>query len=181
MATVNGITAEKAQEILDGTIETAAIVGTSLILTRHDSSTFSAGNFQTYIDSQIGTAIDTAIDTEVLPAVTGSVTDLGANVSGAISLTSLTPDQLVNRLVKATLVGNVSLAASALPANPRPGTQFAIVFKQDAVGGRTLTLTNIKRSQGVLALSTAPNAVDIIVFMTDGTTWYAGAMGLAFA
>lgn len=199
MATVNGITAEKGQEILDQTIESATISGTSLIFTRNDGSTFSAGDFKSYIDSEITPIVDGAIDdaTAAIPAqinssvstavanavptaVVGGLTAKG-NTSGTFSFAGITSAQLVNRLFTATLVGNVTIDSTNFPTSPLAGTQFAIVFKQDATGGRTLTLNNIKKSQGVLDLSTAANAVDIVVFMYDGTSWYAGLMGMGFS
>lgn len=199
MATVNGITAEKAQDILDQTIESAEISGTNLIFTRHDSSTFSAGNFQTYIDGEITPIVDAAIDeattsipdqintqvnaavsAAVPPAVVGGVTNKG-NVSGSFSFAGISASQLVNRMFTATMVGNITMDSVNFPTSPLAGTQFAIIFKQDATGGRTLTLTNIKKSMGILDLSVSPNAVDIVVFMYDGTSWYAGLMGMAFS
>lgn len=43
MATVNGLTAERMQEIIDATIVDAEIVGNDLILTLYDGSTINAG------------------------------------------------------------------------------------------------------------------------------------------
>ena len=168
MAIVNGITAEAAQDILDQTIESAEISGSSLVFTRHDGSSFSAGDFSS------------AVETPIAEAVAGSLTALG-NISGAVSFGSLTPNDMVNRIFTATLTGNISINSSSFPTPALPGTQFAMRFTQDGTGGRTLTLTGIKRSQGVLALSTAAGAIDIIMFMYDGTNWYAGAMGVAFS
>ena len=175
MATVTGITAAHAQEILDGTIVSAEIVGTALVFTRTDGSTFSAGDFEDYVNDQLEPVIDSIDD-----KVAGGLTELG-NVTGALSFAGLEPSDMVNRMFTATLTGNITIAASALPSPALPGTQFAMVLKQDATGTRTLTLTGIKRSQGVLTLSTTANAVDIIMFLFDGTTWYAGAMGVAFS
>lgn len=191
MATVNGVTAEKVQTVLDQTIVSATIVGSTLQFTRTDGSVFSAGDFATYINSQIsaplnaGLAANTAsitaqIAAQVPPAVAGGLSSMG-NMSGVFSFSGLTSAQMVNRMFVARLIGNVSVNLADFPASPVPGTQFAIRFQQDATGGRTLTLLGgIKVSQGVLALSTFPNAIDIIVFIYDGTWWYAGAMGVGF-
>lgn len=202
MATVNGITAEKAMEILNSTIESAVISGTSLILNKVDGSTENAGNFQTYIDGQINPALDAAlvpmqaqvddaiadIPTEVASsvnsavpaAVAGRLTAKG-NVTGAITFTALTAADMVNRIFTMTLTGNATLNISSLPSGITPGTQFALVIHQDSTGGRTLTTTGFLRSQGVLVLSTAANAIDILTCLTDGTNWYIGAMGVGFA
>ena len=184
MATVNGITAEYAQEILDQTIETAVISGATLVFHRTDGSTFSAGDFQTYIDDKVALALSSsvaaAVASAVPPAVVGGLTAKG-NVAGTVSFTGISAAQLVNRLITLTLSGNITVDSASFPASPLAGTQFAMVMKQDAVGSRLLTLTGIKKSTGSLVLSTAPNAIDIIVFMFDGTNWYAGALGVAFA
>lgn len=198
MATINGMTAEKMQEVLDSTIESATISGSSLTFTRADGSTFSAGNFNTYINAQITPAIDaamadvttalgtipgqvsTAVASAVPTAVAGGVTAKG-NVTGNVTFTPLTAAQMVNRIITATLTGNITIDKANFPSSPIPGTQFAMVLKQDATGNRTLTLVNILKSQGVLTLSTAANARDVIMFFYDGTDWYAGAMGVAFS
>lgn len=44
MATVTGVTADRMQEILDGTIASAAVVAGHLILTRFDGTTVDAGS-----------------------------------------------------------------------------------------------------------------------------------------
>lgn len=46
MATVTGLTAARMAEIVDASIESAAIVGTHLILTRHDNTTVDAGDVE---------------------------------------------------------------------------------------------------------------------------------------
>jgi hypothetical protein len=172
MATINGMTAEKMQEILDGTIASAEISGTDLVFVRVGGSSFSAGNFQDYIDDQV--------DSKVASAVAGGLTAKGG-ISGSVSFSGLTPADMVNRIFTATLTGNITIDAANLPSPALPGTQFAMRLTQDGTGNRTLTLVGIKRSQGVLALSTPANSVDIIMFMYDGTSWYAGAMGVAFS
>jgi len=180
MATVNGMTAEAIQAILDETMESAEISGASLVFHRHDGSSFSAGNFTTFIGDAVADAVDTAMTDEVLPAIRGGLTAMGS-ISGAITFPGQTPESMLNRIFTVTLTGNVTLNATAFPSPALAGTQFAIRFTQDATGGRTLTLTGIKRSQGVLALSTGAGAIDIITFMYDGTNWYAGPMGVAFS
>jgi hypothetical protein len=186
MATVDGITAQKAQEILDQTIESALISGATLNFIRHDGSSFSAGDFTSYINAQIEPTIDAAmapIDT-ALASIPGQVnSSVASAVPPAVAVTfpGITPTQMVNRLFRATLSGNITIDSANFPSPAVAGTQFAMVLKQDGTGGRTLTLNNIKRSQGTLALSTAAGAEDIIMFLFSGTTWYAGAMGVSFS
>lgn len=179
MATINGMTAEAMQAILDQTIASVAIIGDNMVFTKHDSSTFSV-DFATFIGADVDAKIADALTDTVLPAITGGLTAKG-NITGAVTFAGITKDNLPNRMFTGTLTGNITIAASALPADAYPGTQFAFRMTQDAMGSRLLTLTNIKVSQGVLALSATPGAIDIIVFMFDGTNWYAGAMGLAFS
>lgn len=195
MATVNGITAEHAQDILDQTITDITISGSTMNLVRHDGSTSPTGDFSAVIDDQVSSAItaedipgqiSAEVSSEITAAdipgrVAGSVTARGSVSTGAALFTGLTNNDMINKIITATLTANITITTSNIPASPRPGTQFAIVFTQDATGGRTLTLTGIKKSQGVLALTTAANAIDIISFLYDGTNWYAGAMGVAFS
>lgn len=175
MATVTGLTASAMQVIVDQSVESASIEGSTLVFTRHDGSSFAAGDFTTFITG----AVSAAVASQVPAAVVGGVTDKGT-ISGNVSFTGTTPTQMINRIFKATLGGNITIANTAFPSPPTPGTQFAMVLTQDATGSRTLTLTGIKRAQGVLTLSTTPGAIDIISFLYDGTNWYAGAMGLRF-
>lgn len=160
-----------------------------LILVRDSGATIDAGDFTDIVSdlmvaevtAQIAAAdIPAQVNTSVNAALAGNVFAKG-NISGAVSFAGITKDTLVNATITATLIGNITIDAANFPATPKPGTQFAFRMTQDVTGSRTLTLTGIKKSMGVLTLSTAPGAIDMIVFMYDGTNWYAGAMGLAFA
>lgn len=73
-------------------------------------------------------------------------------------------------MAEVTLGGNRTLAN---PTNLRKGT-YSLLVKQDATGGRTLALgTSYKTPNQVpLVLSTAANAVDLLTFVSDGTTLY---------
>lgn len=167
MATINGLTAEKMQEILDQTIATATIEGSSLVFTTTGGSEIVAGTF------------DDALADYVASRLAGSFFNRG-NLTGAVSFSDVAANLLPNAMMTATLTGNISIDVSALPSGVLPGTQFVIRFMQDATGGRTLTLTGFKRSQGVMSLTPTANAIDIVVFLYDGATWYAGLMGVDF-
>lgn len=191
MASVTGITAAKALEILGKSVVSGAINGFGhLILTRDNGQTIDAGDFSTIVsdvlDDRVAAAITAQnipgqVDTEVANSVAGTKFAKG-NITGAVAFTEANATTLVNALFTATLTGSITIdAATSFPATPKPGTQFAFRVKQDATGGRTMTLTGIKKSMGVLTLSTGANAVDVIVFFYDGTDWYAGAMGLNFS
>lgn len=59
-----------------------------------------------------------------------------------------------------------------------------LYVKQDATGGRTLTLTGAKWQGGApSAVSTAPNAIDRIVLVNpgDGSGWFADLVGKGYA
>lgn len=194
MASVTGITAAKALEILGESVTSGFINGSGhLILVRDNSETIDAGDFTAIVTGIMDDAVAAEIaaqnipgqvDTKVKAAMAGTLFNLGSTVTGAVEFDAAgaTADTLVNAIFTATLTGNITIdAATAFPAAPKAGTQFAFRVKQDAVGGRTMTLTGIKRSMGTLTLSTAANATDVIVFFYDGSSWYAGAMGMNFS
>lgn len=182
MAEFTGIQASKAEQILGMSVTSGAINESGhLILTRANGQQIDAGDFS----GTVSTMVDEGLEAEVPPAVADAMSGTlfaKGDISGITSFVEATNINIINSMFTARLIGNISInAASAFPANPAAGTQFAFRVTQDGVGGRTMTLTGIKRSLGVLELSTTPGAVDIIIFMYDGTSWYAGAMGLAFA
>lgn len=181
MAEFDGITAAAAQAILDQCIVSGEVnVAGHIIFTRFDGSTIDGGDFSGTVTPIVETAVDEAfveVQESIPAAVAGTNYELG-NVSGAVSFTDKTADQMVNALFELTATGNITInSATAFPAGMRPNTQFALRITQDAIGSRTLTLTGFKRSQGVLTLTTTANAIDLLVFIYDGTNWYAGMMG----
>jgi hypothetical protein len=70
-----------------------------------------------------------------------------------------------------TLAGNRTLDN---PTNMRNGNTFILIVKQDGTGSRTLAYGNAYKWAGGVApvLSTALNSVDIISFVSDGTSMY---------
>jgi hypothetical protein len=83
-----------------------------------------------------------------------------------------------------TLTGNVTFTFPTTPAST--ACSFGLYIKQDGTGGRTVTwpTSSVKWAGGAApSLSTAANALDILVFETidGGTTWYGSLVGLAFA
>ena len=70
-----------------------------------------------------------------------------------------------------TLGGN---RAMGTPTNMRPGKTYIIIIKQDAVGTRTLSWPSVYKFPGGTdpVLSTAVNSVDVLSFVTDGTSMY---------
>jgi hypothetical protein len=106
----------------------------------------------------------------------GTVINMG-NVSGVLDLTpALNNDNAVNAMVKVTATGNLTLNVTDMPGGAKTNTQFVLRLQQDATGGRTLTLTGFKTSLGVLPITLTANAVDLLVFLYDGTNWICGVM-----
>jgi len=169
------------QSVVSGTVNGAG----HLILTKKDGSTIDGGDFTAIVTGIFQSTVDAAVATAVFNSVSGTLFDRG-NTAGALDFKSMpagrgpapTNVTLVNSLWNIYMTGNITVdAATAFPAGVKAGTQFAVKFIQDATGGRTLTLTGFKKSQGVLALTSAPNAVDMVAFIYDGTSWYAAMMG----
>ncbi len=80
-----------------------------------------------------------------------------------------------------TLTGTTTFVLSG--ATSGKACSFSLYLKQDATGGRVVTWpASVKWSGGAPALSTAANAVDILVFETldGGTTWFGSLVGLNF-
>lgn len=180
MADFTGITAERADEILGESVVSGAINGSGhLILTRGNGETIDAGDFTGIVTGILSDEVDTAVTAAVPNAVAGMTVNKG-NITGAVSFSEFNNTNLVNAMIRSVLIGNITIDTANLPANPKPNTQFAMKLVQDAVGGRTLTLTGFKKSQGVLTLTAAANAVDIVVFLFDGVQWFAGMMGVDF-
>lgn len=190
MASVTGVTAAHADEILGQSVVSGSINGSGhLILTRQNGSTIDAGDFTGIVTSILNAQVTSAVNTAVPTAVAGTVFNRGNVASGPALITGagtsnttpLNNVNAVNALVTATLTGNVTIDVANMPSGAKPNTQFAMRLTQDATGGRTLTLTGIKKSFGGLALSTGAGDTDIIMFFYDGTSWYVGAMGFDFA
>lgn len=179
MAEFTGITADRADEILGMSVVSGTINGSGhLILVRANGETIDAGDFTGIVTGILNTTVETEVAAEIPNYVAGSV--FTKTLNGALTFPELNSGNIVNALIKGVTSQNFSINVTALPSSPKANTQFAMRVQQDAVGGRTLTLTGFKKSQGVLTLSTAPNAIDIIVFLYDGTSWYAGLMGVDF-
>ena len=178
MASFDGVSKDKAEEILGMSVVSGMINGSGhLILTRQNGSTIDAGDFTGIVEDVFADTVTAAVATAVPNYVAGTVIDKGT-ISGAyVPSADLNSTTAVNALIKATINGNISIAASDMPSAPKPNTQWAMRIIQDATGGRTVTFTGIKKSQGVLQLTPTANAIDILMFFYDGATWYVGMMG----
>lgn len=80
-------------------------------------------------------------------------------------------DLSANQVTSVTLGGNRTLAA---PTNLKDGATYILTIKQDATGSRTLTFNSAYKFPGGTAptLTTSANAVDIITFVSDGTSLF---------
>lgn len=180
MATVTAITAAKADEVLGMSIVSGSLNENGhLILTRGNGQEIDAGDFSTIMLALVSDEVELQVDAAVPDAIAGLTVNKG-NVAGAITFSEFSSTTLVNAMIRLVATGNLTLTTASLPANPKPNTQFAIKIQQDATGGRSIALTGFKKSQGVLALTAAANAIDILVFLYDGAQWYAGVMGVDF-
>lgn len=174
MATITGLTKEKVLEILGEMIVGASVdSGGNLRLQTKNGTIVSGGNFEL--------AIAEASAPVIKSLMRGNRIDLGSISGDLISLKTKTDGQLINAMVTATLTSDVVINSSNLPSDAMPGTQFAFRMTQNSSGNATLTLSGIKKSEGTLVLSDRPNAVDILIFMYDGDSWYAGMMGMNFS
>lgn len=180
MAEFNGISAERADEILGMSVVSGEINESGhLILARVNGETIDAGDFSGIVTDIMDTAVTEQIAESLPDAVAGTTVEKG-DVTGALFLPTLNSSNLPNAMVKVRMIDNVTFSTGALPAAPKKNTQFIIRLQQDAVGGRSFTLTGFKRSMGTLPITTLPNAIDMIAFVFDGTNWYAGLMGVDF-
>jgi len=181
MASFTGITAAHANDILGQSVVSGAINGSGhLILTRQNGSTIDAGDFTAIVSGILNTQVNAALAAALPAAIAGTVVNVG-NVSGVLDLTpALNIDNALNAMVKVTMTGNVTLDVADLPAAPRTNTQFVLRLQQDATGGRTFTLTGFKKSMGLIPITTTANAIDLVVFLYDGTNWLVGLMGVDF-
>ena len=112
-----------------------------------------------------GTITATIINTPIYASTPQTLTD-AATISWV-------PSQGLNASV--TLAGNRTLSFSTPPTSGAYGT---LVVKQDATGGRTLTLPSVANkvlgssSTTTIGLSTTANAIDIVNFYFDGTNYF---------
>lgn len=76
-----------------------------------------------------------------------------------------------------TLTGNCTFTMPTATV----GQSFLILVTQDATGGRTATFTGVKWPSGTAPVITvAASAIDIISFVSNGTSWF-GTAAQAFA
>ena len=91
--------------------------------------------------------------------------------------TTISWDVSVNQSAMVTLGGNRTLS----PSNMKAGASYTLIVKQDGTGSRTLAYSNCKWPGGTVpVLSTTAASVDILTFISDGTSLF-GVCQKAFA
>lgn len=123
-------------------------------------------------------------DSPTVPNMTRATLGGQETVSTNATATGTVPLNLANgNVFNITLTGNVTFTFNGAIAGK--ACSFAIYLKQDSTGSRTVTWPGTARWSGGVGptLSTAANAVDIVVFETldNGTNWYGSLVGTAFA
>lgn len=101
-----------------------------------------------------------------------TVTEL-STVFGLTDAATITTDASVANIFTVTLAGNRTLGA---PSNPTNGMKRIWRFKQDATGGRTITLNatfHVATDIGTITLSTAANTIDYLgaIYNGDSSQW----------
>lgn len=113
----------------------------------------------------------TTAATEVLE-VTGNGKYTGQYWSARYALTdagTIALDWNNGNVQSVTLGGNRTFTF----ANPKDGSRYSIIIKQDATGSRTLTWPTIKWAGGTTpTLTTTANKYDIVTFIYDGTSYF---------
>lgn len=134
--------------------------------THIDATTIQKGVVELATQSEVDTGTDT--ERAVVPATlqeklysTQTLTD-GATISWDLSL---------GAFAEVTLGGNRTLSS---PTNMVNGASYILIVKQDGTGSRTLSFDSAyKFADGDdPTLTTTANAVDIITFISDGTSMY---------
>lgn len=108
---------------------------------------------------------------QVVPKAGGSFT--GAVIQAAVSLTfaiTITVNAALGNTFRVTLTA--STGTLDIPSNPVDNQKILVEVKQDATGGRTLAYNTVYQFTTALpapTLSTAANAVDVLVFVYNSS------------
>jgi hypothetical protein len=151
-----------AASMIAQTVASGSIVVDDLVLTRTDGSTVTAGNVR---------------GPKGNPGDQLAVTNLG-NIGATINLSS--GSFTAPRVLNGTLTANATLV---LPTTP-PAHSYVLILnlKQDATGGRTLTVPDsvlLPAGQAQPLLSTTPGALDQLIMEWTGADWLCKLGGVA--
>jgi hypothetical protein len=139
--------------------------------TQIDSSTTVKGVVELATQTEVNTGTDTA-------RVTTPATIQGKlfSTQTLIDAATISWDLSAGAFSTVTLGGSRSLAA---PTNQTAGASYVLIIKQDGTGSRTLSFDSVYKFPGGIdpTLSTAADSVDIISFVSDGTSMYGSFAG----
>lgn len=182
MATVTGITKNKALALWAASVKSATINSSGhIIFTRMDDSTFDGGDFSTVIGTLIdGEDIPGQVAAAVSARFPGAFFDQGTKGASWVikDISGMTASKLHDSLIKVTLSGNPTISTANLPTGCPAGTRFQMVTRSDATttsGANRLLLagTGVKVGGGAgSALSINAGYTYIVSFLFDGTTWF---------
>lgn len=135
--------------------------------THKDASTTQKGVVELATDSEVNTGTDTARAVTAASLYTTQTLTDAASIDWDLSL---------GAMATVTLTDNRALAN---PTNLVNGASYILIVKQDGTGSRTLSFgSTYKFPDGTdPTLTTGANAVDIIAFISDGTSLYGSFLG----
>lgn len=124
----------------------------------------------------------------VVELATDAEVNAGEDTTRAVTPASLYTTQTLTDA--ASIAWNLSLGAMATvtladnralanPTNLVNGASYILIIKQDATGSKTLSFGSTYKFSGGTdpTLSTGANAVDVIAFISDGTSLYGSFLG----
>ncbi len=118
----------------------------------------------------IGDGIQMAVDGSTIRTDKVNVWTKQQNIAQGtlVDVASILWDLADNQTAKVLLAGNRALAN---PTNMVAGATYILIVTQDPTGTRTLTYDTVYKFPGGAppVLSVAPNAIDVLVFVSDGT------------
>jgi hypothetical protein len=122
---------------------------------------------------ELATNTEVNAGTDTTRAVTPATLYTTQTLTDAVSISW---DLSLGAMATVTLGGNRALAN---PTNLINGASYILIIKQDGTGGKTLSFGNAyKFADGIDPnLSAGANAVDIISFLSDGTSLYGSFLG----
>ena len=153
--------AGSAAPVVNGT----ATVGVSTAFSRQD-------HMHPTDTSRYAAANPAGYQTVAQVAATASRVNVNKGSVALTSAASVTTDASTGNNFTVTLAVSATLAD---PTNLAAGASYAWTIRQDATGGRLLTYGTAFKWPGgtVPTLSTAPNAVDLVTAISDGTSLFA--------
>ncbi|MDQ4119852.1 MAG: hypothetical protein M3209_00110 [Acidobacteriota bacterium] len=144
-----------------------ATSATNRLVVRGFGTTTGTNAFQAQNGS--GTALFTVNDSGVVSVVNAQ---LARALKSQTYAATVAVDWNTGNLHTVTLTGNVTITF----ANPVAGAEYQIFIKQDAVGGRTITLPTVKWRGGTTPTwTTTASKTDILICRYDGTDYHCHA------